>query len=499
MMKYNQYEKQNQVKAGVLSDSTAGNFRLSINFKIWLAIMFTVVVVIAALWFFQVVFLEDYYLGNKEDEILKNAQQVVSIIDKNGVDNSIEDVYQIALENTVCIDVSDQYGSPYFVTEALGDTCFIHMSDINKAKVVSDASVNRGRYVITDIKHPKYDTRYFTCSVLEENDVGNYIITLTATLAPVKEAAGVIRTQLFYASIAMILISTTIAFFLARSLTRPIKKISMAARKVANGDFGIAVNVKSKDELGELSQNFNNMTKELSKVNVLQKELVANISHDMRTPLTMIKGYAEAIKDITGDNKEMREHQLDIIVEESNRLSTLVSDVMDLSLLQAGQSNFNFNIFDIAMEVSGILGRFELLEQTSGFEFKLLSYSPSVLAIGDAVRIDQVLYNLINNAVNHIGDIKRITVSIVDIGENIKIEITDTGKGIAQNDLPLIWDRYYKPYRNTEQKSMGTGLGLSIVKAVLINHHSRFGVVSTLGEGSTFWFTLKKAKDEEIK
>lgn len=462
--------------------------KFKIVHKIWLAIMATVLLIISVLWLLQVVFLEDYYLKRKHDEILKNTKQIVEILLTNGIQGSMEDIYQIALENTLCVDISSQVGRPMVTYEGLGENCFLHMNEHNRYAFVQEAIDSAGEYFVTNVKHPKYETSYYTCAVTVNDQ---YTIIVTTTLAAVKEATMIIRTQLLYISIILVLIATAVSFLIARLVTKPIRKISNAAKEIANGNLQVDVTVNSHDELGELSESFKDMAQELSKVSVLQKELVANISHDMRTPLTMIKGYAETIKDLTGDNKELREQQLDIIVEEANRLSTLVSDVMDLSLLQARQTSMNFEPFDLALKVSEILGRFQLLEQTSGFHFTLVS-DPSVIVLGDELRIEQVLYNLISNAINHMGEQKQIVVTITDFEGNIRVEVSDTGTGIKQEDLHLIWDRYYKPYKNTEQKSVGTGLGLSIVKAILIEHQSQFGVVSTLGEGSTFWFTIKK-------
>jgi len=457
--------------------------------------MSTVVLIIGILWAAQVVFLEDFYLKTKKDEILQSTKDIAFSINTKGLEQSANTLLEIGLRNTVCIDVSDINGQQIVGYEGLGENCFLHMNRHNKSVILAGAIKSSGVYVVTDIKHPKFDTRFYNCAVINTTKDGTqYAIMVTATLAPVKEATGVIKTQLIYLSIALMIFATIVAFLISRSLTRPIRKLSRAATEIAHGNLNVDVEVKSNDELGKLSQNFAYMQKELAKVSILQKELVANISHDMRTPLTMIRGYAEAIKDITGDDKQVREHQLDIIVDEANRLNTLVNDVMDLSLIQAGQTKMNFKTFDIKQTVSAILERFELLEQTRGFEF-IFNSPEKMLVFGDEARVEQVIYNLLINAVNHIGTQKHITVTIFEKENRCRLEIADTGEGIAQEDLPLIWDRYYKPYKRVEGKAMGTGLGLSIVKAILISHNSSFGVYSTLGVGSTFWFTLEKGQE----
>lgn len=469
--------------------------RISIKFKIWAAIMSTAVLIIGTLWLLQVVFLEDYYLNFKGKDIHTDTQKIVEILNKDSIEAKLESIYEIAVEKTLCVDISNQYGLPIMTCEGLGDNCFLHMDDTNKRNIIAETINNSNKYVLTDIKHPTYDTRYNTCSIITDTNAnGKIIVTVTATLAPVVEAAGIIKNQLIYVSIVLALVATLIAFLVARSLTKPIRKINGAARAIANGMLDVDVYVKSNDEIGELSESFSYMTKELAKVNILQKELVANISHDIRTPLTMIRGYAEAIKDITGDDKAVRDHQLDIIVEETNRLNTLVSDALDLSLMQAGQIPLNLTTFDIEKKLKEILSRFELFEHADGFEFHLNnSIGSPIMVLADEMRIEQVVYNLINNAINHIGDIKKITVNIYEHDGDVRIDVVDTGIGISQTDLPLIWDRYYKPYKKTEKKGIGTGLGLSIVKAILIKHNSKFGVNSTIGVGSTFWFTLNRS------
>lgn len=480
----------------------------SIKYKIWLAIMATVLIVLITLWFLQVVFLEDYYQHTKKNSLLEQTQQLTQSIQEYGLVNSAEALYTVGFNNSICIDISAPTGESYVRYEALGESCGLHsggdkglmqIPSQNKTNLVLSAIRNPNKYFVHEVHHPEYDANYYTCVIsVTSSDDNEYVILTTAPLGQIKEATGVIQKQLLYISIPLILITTTIAFLLARSVTKRIQKMSNAARQVAAGNLEADISVKGHDEISELSNSLHHMTKELSKVNVLQRELVANISHDMRTPLTMIRGYAETIRDLTGENKDTREHQLDIIIEESNRLTTLVSDVMDLSLMQAGQAPMNIKPFNLAQKASDILCRFELLEQTKGFTFSLNSPA-NVMVLGDAIRIEQVFYNLINNAINHIGEIKEITVAIrSDEYGSIRVEISDTGTGIAQEDLPLIWDRYYKPYKKSEAKAMGTGLGLSIVKAILINHNSHFGVTSILGKGSTFWFTLQPYNANKI-
>ena len=260
---------------------------------------------------------------------------------------------------------------------------------------------------------------------------------------------------------------------------------------MAKGDLSVQVAVSSKDEIGHLADHFNQMVREINRSNTLQRELVANVSHDFRTPLTMIKGYAEMIRDLTGESREKRNQQLDIIIAESNRLNLLANDILDLSKLQAGQQPLHPSVFDLGTKLRDVLKRYDLLKTNEGFTFTL-DAPEHVLVYADEIKMEQVLFNIINNATNHTGADKKVFIRAVEKPRTVRVEITDTGAGIKPEDLPLIWERYYKPYKKKDRKGMGTGLGLSIVKAIFVAHGFDYGVDSVLGHGSTFWFEITR-------
>ncbi len=469
--------------------------RVSLKTKIWLSITGLVVVLISILWLMQIVYVEDYYLDYKKKYFYNLVLEIQDVINDNGVTNSQKKLYDIARENGICIDIVNKDGSRLINYEGIGYNCHVHSNEQTRLEFLLLGIKNPNQISVVTIGGNATSGGFFVATSVGEltNPTPlEYVLTVTLKLAPVEEATSAIKHQFLVVTSILMAIATIVALLMSRSLTKNILKINNAAKQVAGGDFSIKLEVKSNDEIGDLAKSFSEMTTELSKVNKLQKELVANISHDLRTPLTMIKGYAETIKDITGEDKETREKQLDIIVEETNRLNTLVNEVMDLSLMQAGHSTLDLSIFNLTKTISDIIERFSLLEQTSDFEFKL-SLEDSLYVMGDRARIEQVLYNLIGNAVNHIGEVKVITILLEAEGDYAKVSIIDTGVGISQEDLPLIWDRYYKPYKKTTRKNVSSGLGLSIVKAILVNHSANFGVSSQINVGSNFWFKLKIA------
>lgn len=479
----------------------------SIRHKLWFSILGVSLAVILAVWLFQVVFLERFYLAGKKQEILQDTQTMASRINESIEEdspelsesmaylNAVQKLDDIAYEKHYYIQLLNSNGLQIAGVGTEGKNSILRYNFNAREQIIRNLFESGETLFLQDNMVSVYGERFYVGATYQETESSSYILMVESTLASVTEAVETIKHQLIFISIFLILLASLAAFLLARSLTRPILQISHAAKEIAKGNLGIKVSVHSKDELGMLSNDFNMMSKEIAKASTLQRELVANVSHDIRTPLTMIKGYAETIRDLTGDCKEKREQQLDIIIEESNRLNVLVNDILDLSKLQAGQLPIEKKQFDLAAKLRDIMKRYDLLASNEGFVFSL-SAPDSVMVYADEVKMEQVIYNIINNATNHTGADKKVSVTLDDFPDKAVVKIQDTGAGIKPEDLPLIWDRYYKPYKKNDRKGMGTGLGLSIVKAILTGHHFQYGVDSVLGQGSTFWFEVLK---EEVK
>lgn len=297
----------------------------------------------------------------------------------------------------------------------------------------------------------------------------------------------------------MLVLSFAISSALSGAVTRPITEITEKARLLALGDFTVDFGGSSyMEELEELSETLNYARDEISKSDTMQKELIANVSHDFKTPLTMIKAYASMIREISGDNPEKRNKHAQVIEDEADRLTSLVTDVLDLSKIRSGINEVRPQTICISSITEDVLSRFAYLEETQGYSFTA-EVEENLYTSADPVKITQVLYNLIGNAVNYTGEDKRVTVGLKTEDGNIRFSVTDTGKGIKKEELATIWDRYYRSGASHKRPVQGTGLGLSIVKTVLEKHNFRFGVESMLGVGSTFYilFPLVPEPEEE--
>lgn len=319
-------------------------------------------------------------------------------------------------------------------------------------------------------------------------DGSERILFVNAQLTPVDATVNTLRAELVWITVIMIVLSLGIALLISRKVSRSLIGLNASAKEMAGGNFDVHFDGTDYREVAELSDTLNMTARELGKSERLRRELIANVSHDLRTPLTMIIAYAEVMRDLPGENSP---ENVQVVIDEAERLTNLVNDMLDISKLQAGVLEKNATIYNLTESIQSVFARYNKLKEQDGYKIDF-SYDQMVMVEADEYKIFQVIYNLVNNAINYTGDDKQIWVrQIVREEGYVRIEVTDSGEGIAPEALPYVWDRYYKVDKTHKRAVMGTGLGLSIVKNILELHDARYGVESEVGKGSTFWFELK--------
>ena len=324
---------------------------------------------------------------------------------------------------------------------------------------------------------------------------GRYCVLISAGLAQVEEAGKVLG-SLLLPGIAFLLILPTfaVAWLFSRHVTRPLTALSHAANQMAQGDYDVRIPVPDsrQDEFGQLCRNFNRMVDEVQHSAQLQQDLLANVSHDLRTPLTIIKGYAETVRDLTGNDQARRDSQLNIIIRESDRLTALVNSVLELSKVSSGAEKPGFVRFSMCQLCEEVADRYAALCDQNGWHLQLELPEHDALNVeADPAMLERVLHNLMGNATHHLGADGWFCLRCSRTATSVRVEVQDHGPGIPADELPYLFDRYYRSRTNAGKQ--GTGLGLSITKAILQQHSARFGVQSEVGTGSTFWFELKAA------
>lgn len=458
-----------------------------ISIRLWIQMLLLIGVTLGLLWLFQVAMLEKYYLYSQTRNIKEQGQTLAMDFAEGASKEQLESEAE---------DLNLKYNAGVEIFNIAGERIYGNNSApmmmgraMDKKGVFTEAST--GETTVRQVKHNRLNSNFLLVGIpIKESSTVSGVLIISAPLASIKEAESIIKEQLMIVTVIMILISLVLTYFSSRAFTRPILKINEAAAKMAGGNLSIRIDVESKDELGMLSDTINDLSVQLQKIEQLRKELIANVSHEFRTPLSLIKGYAETIRDITGDIPEKRNHQLDIILEETDRLKNMVNDTLNLSQMQSEYFKLEVRAFDIASSVRNIRNRFSYILEERELGLELEESNGTIIVTGDEPRIEQVLYNFVNNACNHTARGGVIRIEIVENADNVKIEVIDNGKGIVKEEMPYIWDRFYK----SSAESKGTGLGLAIAKKILEAHGSSYGVESEPDKGSMFWFTLDKAK-----
>ncbi len=325
--------------------------------------------------------------------------------------------------------------------------------------------------------------------LVQNGDFDSYTVIFSTDLARIDEAVAVIGRLMPVICAGLLLLSLLCAWLFSRWISKPISSLSQAARKMAEGDYTVRVNAEPTDDIGVLAQDFNHMAGQVAASAQLQRELLANVSHDLRTPLTLIKGYAETVRDISGDDPGSRTEQLNVIVDETDRLSALVNSVMELSRVSSGTEAPQRMRFDLGQLCDEVSQRYEVSCTQNGWTLVREIPDTPCDVFADPAMMERVMHNLLGNATHHLGEDGVFILRVIPIENGARVEVEDHGPGIDPEDLPYIFDRYYRSRKDSGK--IGTGLGLSITKAILQGHGFRFGVSSTPGSGSCFWFEAK--------
>ena len=464
--------------------------RNSLKFKIWCYFAMFAALLMAILWFLQIFFLDTYYEEMKISETRKVAR---SIISNYGRADLVEYISSISYKNDMFIHIESSDGTIIF-SPANRDQMRIptsaylmEMSVIRKNLIRSGG--NTVSIMLSDPGRKNNTLAYG--AYLDQTPGREVILYLFSPLFPVESTVDILANQLRYVTLISLILAFILSFLISNRVSKPIIHITDSASKLAEGNYSVVFEGGRYSEIARLADTLNHTSGELAKSDNLHKDLIANVSHDLRTPLTMIKSYAEMVQDLSGDNPEKRNAHLQVIIDEADRLNLLVNDLLVLSKMQSGVETLKISNFRLYDTITSTLNTFALYLEQQGFEVTI-ECDQDIFITGDELRIRQVFSNLISNAIRYTSDRNNISIKVSESERHVRCEVSDSGQGIPAEELDHIWDRYYKSSSNVSRNTSGTGLGLSIVKEILLLHRAKFGVISKIGEGSTFWFELNK-------
>ena len=458
-------------------------------------------IALAVVLVLQIGLLNQFYEQTKYDELERVDGSIQKSLD-NGGDGLDVIIGRYSEDYLMCVRVFIVRGmvARQIASEDASGDCVIHrISDKELSDMCRIAAENDGLFI----------KQYVSENVAQESDGSDddgvninavyirlydspsgeeYIIMLNSELTPLSTTVQMLRSQFGTIALILLICSLILSFAISKNISRPIIQMNEAVKGLAKGNYNADFGSHGYREVIELSDTLESVAEELSQNDRLQKELIANISHDLRTPLTMITGYSEVMRDIPGENTP---ENVQVIIDETQRLSELVNDLLDLSKLQAGARKPELKALYIGELIRSTMGRYEKLTRHDGYNIEY-NCTCDVQVLADKTMLLQVVYNLINNAINYTGEDKYVCVSdkLSADGRRVRISVSDSGEGISEDQLLHIWDRYYKVDKVHRRAMVGTGLGLSIVKNILEQHGAHYGAESKLGEGSTFWFEL---------
>lgn len=455
--------------------------------KIWMYLIIFSASILLFLWLFQIIFLKTYYREFRLNKLENSVKKVLNSFHDSNYEDLLDD---ISLEDEICIEVVNnnmtKYLSVIYNKGCMGAETSIENSYYKKDFINSNLS----KKVYTLI-NPRFKNKTIIYGI--KLDDSNYAF-VSASLEPIDTTITVLKNQFIYVTMLVIILSLIVSYFVSRKISSGVIKINKEAKKLSKGNFDVKFDTDQPIlELSELAETLEYTKNELSKTENLRRELLANVSHDLKTPLTMIKAYAEMVRDVTYKDDTKRTKDLNIIIEETDRLNVLVNDILELSKIQSGTQKLTIEQFDLEKFVKNIIKRYDIMSENKKYKFKV-SINKNIIVSADRKRIEQVMYNLINNAINYTGDDKKIIINALELENTVRIEVKDTGKGIDKEELENIWDKYYKIDKTHSREQVGSGVGLSIVKNILINHNCNYGVESIKGNGTIFYFELPKVK-----
>lgn len=455
-----------------------------------------VMFITALLWIVQTVFLDEFYERIKIGSVLDTAEYVESKFESKNLEALID---EISLQEEVSVSIVGQDGSLFIRSDRSHDSVLEKLSSEEIGKIYIQA-IESGKGVLKSYEFlrpeflgdmeenpPRGEIKSIVYANVVEDSFGQKrMLFVDSVITPIDTTVSTLRIQLLYVTGILVIAGAGLALLLSKKIADPLMKINDSAKTIVDAGHDVRFEGSGYREVVELGDTLNSAVEELSKAEKLQRELVANISHDLKTPLTMIIGYSEAMRDLPGENTP---ENMQVVIDEANRLNRLVTDVLSISKIQSGTESLEIRRINLTELIERTIDRCAKLTESKGYSIEF-SAEEDAWVEADELKISQVIYNLLGNAITHTGEDKRIRVVQSISKDKVKVSVLDSGEGIPEDQLGNIWERYYKLDKVHKRSKVGTGLGLSIVKSVVEMHGGRCGVTSEAGKGSEFWFEL---------
>ncbi len=437
--------------------------------------------------------IKNAYIEDSRDQMLRIADDVCTLMSwhENGIINATRTRNEIIIKaksNNQIIWVINNDGTVWIATENI---------TIEEIQMYYDDMIN------TLVKEQKpvwmlheqddfFNTPMITVATpfYYDNSLEAFVFVHTR-VSELNDSLMTIFRQILLSATISALLANILTFLFTRNLLKPLRVVNSATRQLAKGNFNINIQIHSKDEISELADTFNSVSQDLKKNEQTRESFVANVSHELRSPLTSIQGLVQGVVDGT-INTEDQKHYLEVVLGETKRLNLLITDLLDLAKLDSGQFPIKLQRIEINEFIRRALITFEKKIEAKKLEVYVEFDAEKAYVLADENRITQVLLNLMDNAIKFVNEGGRLSIYTKVTAASVFININNSGDIIEKGDIPYLFDRFYKTDKSHNRAKEGTGIGLSLVKKILKEHHQKIWVTSNKKDGTTFTFTLKK-------
>lgn len=458
-------------------------------------------------------FLENFYIKSKQKDIVYAYNEIDDMLkdESSATDSDISNISDLCAKTgmTALItmesgEVLFNYGNKELLQYRLENSVFNKTTPTGKVNVLEKNS----KYVLQKYKltAENREAEYLEMwGVFENGD----IFIMRMAIENIQESVNIFDHFLFYSSVCILFLGIFVADFISRKFSKPLMELTNISEKMSMLDFSVHYDGDTKDEISvlgnsinklseklesnilELKQANNELQKDIAKkqeIDEMRKEFISNVSHELKTPIALIQGYAEGLKENVNDDEESREFYCEVIMDEASKMNTMVKKLLTLNQLEFGNNTLQIERFNLIDVINGVINKCNLLIEQKNATLKMADYEP-VYVWADEFQIEEVITNYLTNALNHLDYEKIITIKVARKENTVRVSVHNTGDNIPEKDLKNIWIKFYKVDKARTREYGGSGIGLSIVKAIISAHNHDCGVNNT-ENGVEFWFEL---------
>ena len=493
----------------------------SLRFKLTLTLTTLIIIIILFLWVLNLSFLENFYLFSKMETLDNTFREINQIVIGN---NQWEEGYNTTNELLLKIEQlgEKQNIKIYIITPTItvvypksdGNQILEESREIFDEYIFGSKNPNKERnllkstnnYNIYKVLNNRFDSQYVDLFGMLEN---SYFVYIQSNYQSMQESVSISNKFLGYVGVIAIILGIGIMSYISRKFTTPILQLAGIAKKMSDLDFDIKYNNETKDEIGELGQSINTLSEKLEttiselksannelqsdiqnkiQIDEMRKDFLSNVTHELKTPIALIQGYAEGLKDNINEDDESREFYCEVIIDEAKKMNNMVKKLLTLNQLEFGKNIVNIERFDIVELIQSVLDSTALFFKQKNITL-IFTHKEPIYVWADEYLVEEVVVNYISNAINHVADANIIEVKVIELENVVRVAVFNTGANIPEEELDKIWIKFYKVDKARTREYGGNGIGLSIVKAIMTSLNQNFGVVNR-NKGVEFWFEL---------